>query len=113
MCRSIKVLRKPGEQATAEEIAAAALQFVRKVSGQRKPSKAAQAAFLGAVEEISSATDKLLKSLPARRATEMPLPNGDCPGAAEQPVTPPQSGAVSVASRRVRAAAGARARESR
>jgi hypothetical protein len=78
MCRSIKVLRKPGEQATTEEIAAAALQFVRKVSGQRKPSKAAEQAFLGAVEEISSATEKLLKSLPARRAGSPPVADGDC-----------------------------------
>jgi hypothetical protein len=66
MCRSIKVLRKPGESATPEEIAAAALQFVRKVSGQRKPTKASQAAFVGAVKEISSATEKLLRALPGR-----------------------------------------------
>lgn len=92
MCRSIKVLRKPGEDATAEEIAAAALQFVRKVSGQRKPSKAAEEAFLGAVEEISSATRKLLTSMPARRAAKMPLPDG-CQDRAEQQFLPPQSGA--------------------
>jgi hypothetical protein len=60
MCRSIKVLRRPDERATPEEISAAALQFVRKVSGYRKPSRANQAAFDGAVEEISKSVERLL-----------------------------------------------------
>nr|MBA2412178.1 DUF2277 family protein [Burkholderiaceae bacterium] len=61
MCRSIKTLRHPEPAATREEIAAAALQFVRKVSGYNKPSKANQAAFETAVEEIAAATDRLLQ----------------------------------------------------
>jgi hypothetical protein len=63
VCRSIKVLRRPGEPATAEELAAAALQFVRKISGFRKPSKANQEAFDRAVREISDSSDRLLKSM--------------------------------------------------
>ena len=63
MCRSIKVLRRPGPTATPEEVSAAALQFVRKVSGFRKPSKARQAVFDDAVREIAGVTDRLLKNL--------------------------------------------------
>jgi hypothetical protein len=63
MCRSIKVLRRPETPVTPEEISAAALQFVRKVSGFQKPSKTNQAAFDTAVSEIAGATDRLLKSL--------------------------------------------------
>lgn len=72
MCRSIKVLRRPDTAATPEEIAAAALQFVRKVSGSQKPSKMNQAAFESAVQEIAAATDKLLKKLPARASSGLP-----------------------------------------
>ena len=61
MCRSIKVLRRPDTPVTPEEISAAALQFVRKVSGTRAPSKVNQPAFDGAVVEIASATQKLLE----------------------------------------------------
>ncbi len=53
MCRSIKVLRKPGEPATAEELNAAALQFVRKISGFQKPSKANTEAFEQAVADVA------------------------------------------------------------
>jgi len=67
MCRSIKVLRRP-EPVTPEEISAAALQFVRKVSGTRAPSKANQAAFDGAVVEIASATQKLLSRMAEKKA---------------------------------------------
>jgi len=63
MCRSIKQLRNAEIPATEEEIRAAALQFVRKVSGYRKPSKANQAAFDQAVEEVTQTTQKLLGSL--------------------------------------------------
>jgi len=63
MCRSIKVLRRPGPVATPEEVSAAALQFVRKVSGYRKPSKARQAVFDDAVRDIAGVTDRLLKNL--------------------------------------------------
>ena len=63
MCRSIKQLRNVEIPATEEEIRAAALQFVRKVSGYRKPSKANQAAFDQAVEEVAQATHRLLDQL--------------------------------------------------
>jgi hypothetical protein len=63
MCRSIKVLRRPDTPVTAPEISAAALQFVRKVSGYRKPSKSNQEAFEGAVREIAAATERLLGAL--------------------------------------------------
>jgi hypothetical protein len=62
MCRSIKTLRSE-VPATEEEIRAAALQFVRKVSGYRKPSKVNQEVFENAVDEISLVTQKLLKNL--------------------------------------------------
>ena len=68
MCRSIKVLRQPASPATPQEVSAAALQFVRKVSGMNKPSKANQDAFDAAVHEIAVATEKLLKTLPPRAA---------------------------------------------
>jgi hypothetical protein len=67
MCRSIKVLRSPASLVTEEEISAAALQFVRKVSGYHAPSKANQAAFDSAVREIASATDRLLRNLTVAR----------------------------------------------
>jgi hypothetical protein len=63
MCRSIKQLRSAEIPATEEEIRAAALQFVRKVSGYRKPSKANQAVFDQAVEEVTQATQRLLDHL--------------------------------------------------
>ena len=63
MCRSIKQLRNVEIPATEEEVRAAALQFVRKVSGYRKPSKANQDAFDQAVEEVTQATQKLLGDL--------------------------------------------------
>ncbi len=68
MCRSIKTLRNAEIPATEEEIRAAALQFVRKVSGYRKPSKVNEEAFERAVEEVTRATQILLDGLkqPAR-----------------------------------------------
>jgi len=63
MCRSIKQLRNAEIPATDEEIRAAALQFVRKVSGYRKPSKVNQEAFDQAVEEVTQVTQKLLGNL--------------------------------------------------
>jgi len=63
MCRSIKVLRRPAEAATPEEISAAALQFVRKVSGFRQPSRANQPAFDGAVVEIANSVERLLGTI--------------------------------------------------
>ena len=63
MCRSIKQLRQAEARPSEEEIKAAALQFVRKVSGYRKPSRVNEEAFETAVSEIASATRTLLKSL--------------------------------------------------
>jgi hypothetical protein len=66
MCRSIKVLRRAGETVTAEELHAAALQFVRKISGCRKPSKVNQAAFDLGVLEVAAASRRLLESMQER-----------------------------------------------
>ncbi len=66
MCRSIKPLRLPDRPATETEVYEAALQYVRKVSGYRKPSRANQAAFDAAVAEVAQATKKMLEALPAR-----------------------------------------------
>ena len=63
MCRSIKILRSLEHRATEQEINEAALQFVRKVSGYRKPSRANQAAFEAAVHQIALTTQELLSSL--------------------------------------------------
>ena len=63
MCRSIKQLRNAEIPATEEEIRAAALQFVRKVSGYRKPSKVNKEAFDQAVEDVTQVTQKLLGNL--------------------------------------------------
>lgn len=62
MCRSIKTLRTQ-EEVTPDEVRAAALQFVRKISGFRQPSKANQAAFELAVEEITATSDRLLAAV--------------------------------------------------
>ena len=66
MCRSIKQLRQPDRAPTDQENEAAALQFVRKVSGYRAPSRANQASFNEAVAEIKASTRKLLESLEVR-----------------------------------------------
>lgn len=66
MCRSIKQLRRPERDVTDAEIEAAALQFVRKVSGYRKPARANVAAFELAVAEVSEATRQLLTDIGAR-----------------------------------------------
>lgn len=65
MCRSIKQLRRVERDVTEAEIEAAALQFVRKVSGYRAPSRANAAAFEVAVAEISAATRRLLAAVAA------------------------------------------------
>ena len=67
MCRSIKVLRKPGQSATDEELYNAALQFVRKISGFNKPSKANEEAFLRAVDEVAHASGRLLETIAANQ----------------------------------------------
>lgn len=67
MCRSIKTLRPPYvEAASSDDVAAAALQYVRKVAGMRKPSSANQAAFDEAVHDIAAATEHLLAHLSLR-----------------------------------------------
>jgi hypothetical protein len=63
MCRSIVTLRRPDGSPTDEEVRAAALQYVRKVSGYRAPSKRNEEAFLAAVDEISAASRRLLEAV--------------------------------------------------
>lgn len=63
MCRNIKTLFNFDPPVTDEEIRAASLQFVRKISGFNKPSKANEAAFLAAIEEIAGASSRLIRSL--------------------------------------------------
>ncbi len=63
MCRNIKTLFNFDPPATPEEIKAASVQFVRKLSGSTKPSKANEAAFNQAVVDVSMAAQKLLESL--------------------------------------------------
>jgi len=69
MCRNIKMLFNFDPPVTEEEIRAASLQFVRKVSGFNKPSKANKAAFQTAVEEITSASARLLTALETNAPT--------------------------------------------
>lgn len=68
MCRSITTLYNVEPAATEEEIRAAALQFVRKISGSRQPSKANEAAFRAAVDAIAVASGELLRALETRAA---------------------------------------------
>ena len=75
MCRNIRVLHNFQPEATSDEVDAAALQYVRKVSGMNKPSQANQAAFDRAVHEIAHVTEHLLADLvttapPKDRETE-------------------------------------------
>jgi hypothetical protein len=63
MCRSIKTLRQPDRIASEDEIRAAALQYVRKISGYRKPSRANQRAFEAAVKDVARASQHLLENL--------------------------------------------------
>ncbi len=75
MCRNIRILFNFAPPVTEDEIRAASLQFVRKVSGFNKPSKANEAAFVAAVDEIAGVSGKFLNSLkttapPRNRADE-------------------------------------------
>ena len=74
MCRNIKMLYNFDPPVTDEEIRAASLQYVRKISGFNKPSKANEAAFLSAIDEIAEVSSRLLRSLetnaPARSREE-------------------------------------------
>ena len=63
MCRSIKPLFNFEPPVTPEEVRAASLQFVRKISGFTKPSKANEAAFRAAIEEVAAASSRLLHAL--------------------------------------------------
>lgn len=65
MCRNIKTLRQPERLPTEEEIQLAALQYIRKVSGYRAPSRRNRIAFEQAVDEVAAATHKLMESLSA------------------------------------------------
>jgi len=76
MCRSIKTLRGSEPAASEEEMRAAALQFVRKISGYRKPSRINQPAFDAAVDEITAATQRLLDNL---HAASGPVPKWSGP----------------------------------
>jgi len=68
MCRSIKPLRLPDRPATEQEIQEAALQYVRKVSGYRKPSKANEEAFNQAINEVAEATRRILMNLNIKKS---------------------------------------------
>jgi hypothetical protein len=74
MCRNIKMLFNFDPPVTEDEIRAASLQFVRKISGFNKPSKANEAAFNTAIDEVAAASERLLRSLetnaPARNREE-------------------------------------------
>jgi hypothetical protein len=66
MCRNIKQLRRPDRQPSEEELADAALQFIRKVSGYRKPSRVNQAVFDQAVARVAAVTRDLFAELQVR-----------------------------------------------
>ena len=63
MCRNIKTLANFEPPATGDEIRASALQFVRKLSGTNRPSRANEAAFNRAIEEVTAAAERLIQSL--------------------------------------------------
>jgi hypothetical protein len=63
MCRNIKTLYNFNPPVTPEEVRAASLQFVRKITGFNKPSKANETAFLAAIDEIANVSHRLLQSL--------------------------------------------------
>jgi hypothetical protein len=68
MCRSIKTLRRADEAASAREIEEAALQFVRKISGYRKPAQRNAEAFDTAVKDVAAVSQRLLDSLTSKRS---------------------------------------------
>ena len=75
MCRNIKTLFNFEPPVTEAEIRAASLQFVRKISGFNKPSKANEAAFDSAVEDIARISSQLLASLESNATPKLPLRN--------------------------------------
>ncbi len=74
MCRSIRTLRGSTEPVSDEEIRAAARQYVRKLSGYRTPSRANEAVFEAAVDEVARATRQLLEGLVVRGAATSTRP---------------------------------------
>ena len=84
MCRSIKTLRNVEPPATRDDISAAALQFVRKVSGYRKPSRANEEVFNRALLEISGSVERLLAELSAPPPQQRKTPDQREQRAAEQ-----------------------------
>jgi len=68
MCRSIQTLRRP-EPVSDDDVRAAALQYVRKISGYRAPSQANREVFERAVDDIAAATARLVDGLPTGRAS--------------------------------------------
>ena len=74
MCRNITELRGLEPPATAEEVDAAALQYVRKVSGLQKPPAGAEQAYATAVRAVADATAQLLEVLPSRRTPPAKVP---------------------------------------
>jgi len=74
MCRSIKRLRNPAQPATPEEVRAAALQFVRKISGFQAPSRANREAFDAAVDAVALASSNLLAGIESRNREPKPEP---------------------------------------
>lgn len=74
MCRNITTLRGLEPAATPDEIEAAALQYVRKVSGVQKPTEVTAAAMAEAVRQVAAATTELLAQLPARKQPPPTVP---------------------------------------
>jgi len=68
MCRNIKTLFNFDPPVTEEEVRAASLQFVRKITGFNKPSKANEASFAAAIDEVATASTRLLRSLETNAA---------------------------------------------
>ena len=93
MCRSIKTLRPPYAEATDDDVRAAALQFVRKVSGYRTPSKANAQAFDTAVDEIAASSSRLLASLkdPRPLAARRRRIDGEKLHGSQLPLVPPKT----------------------
>jgi hypothetical protein len=89
MCRSIKTLREPyTEQVTTEDVQAAALQYVRKISGFRAPAAHNAEAFNAAVNAVSQATADLLDRLEVRAAPSRPVAATAGAGSASAPRSP-------------------------
>jgi hypothetical protein len=89
MCRNIKMLFNFDPPVTTEEVRAASLQYVRKISGFSKPSKANEAAFLAAIDEVATISARLLSSLETNalpRSREEEMAKAQARGAKRFPV---------------------------